>query len=73
MWMAALAAGGALVAVIAGARVAAMSRRFSALSQSHWELRFEFARLRARVAKLDGGSAGDTSVDDPPTPARTDS
>jgi hypothetical protein len=73
MWMAALAAGGALVAVIAAARVAAMSRRFSALSQSHWELRFEFARLRARVAKLDGGSAGDTAADDPATPARTDS
>ncbi len=71
--MAALAAGGALVAVIAAARVAAMSRRFSALSQSHWELRFEFARLRARVAKLDGGSAGDTAADDPATPARTDS
>jgi hypothetical protein len=73
MWMAALAAGGALVAVIAAARVAVMSRRFSALSQSHWELRFEFARLRARVAKLDGGSAGDTAADDPATPARTDS
>ena len=71
--MAALAAGGALVAVIAAARVAAMSRRFSALSQSHWELRFEFARLRARVAKLDGGNAGDTAADDPATPARSDS
>ena len=73
MWMAALAAGGVLVAVIAAARVAAMSRRFSALSQSHWELRFEFARLRARVARLDGGSAGDTAADDPATPARSDS
>lgn len=73
MWMAALAAGGVLVAVIAAARVAVMSRRFSALSQSHWELRFEFARLRARVAKLDGGSAGDTAADDPATPARSDS
>ncbi|HKV99665.1 MAG TPA: hypothetical protein VJN96_07570 [Vicinamibacterales bacterium] len=71
--MAALAAGGVLVAVIAAARVAVMSRRFSALSQSHWELRFEFARLRARVAKLDGGSAGDTAADDPATPARSDS
>jgi uncharacterized membrane protein YjgN (DUF898 family) len=71
MWMAALAAGGVLVALIAAARVAAMSRRFSALSQSHWELRFEFARLRARVAKLDGGSAGDTAEDAPPS-ARAD-
>ena len=71
MWMAALAAGGMLVALIAAARVAVMSRRFSALSQSHWELRFEFARLRARVAKLDGGSAGDTP-DDAQTAVRAD-
>ena len=70
--MAALAAGGMLVALIAAARVAVMSRRFSALSQSHWELRFEFARLRARVAKLDGGSAGDTP-DEASTSARSES
>jgi hypothetical protein len=72
MWMAALAAGGLLAAIVAAARVAVMSRRFSALSQSHWELRFEFARLRARVAKLDGGSTGDTP-DDAAASARTDS
>ena len=69
--MAALAAGGMLVAIIAAARVAVMSRRFSALSQSHWELRFEFARLRARVAKLDGGSAGE-SADEATTTARAE-
>jgi hypothetical protein len=71
MWMVALAAGGLLVAIAAAARVAVMSRRFTALSQSHWELRFEFARLRARVAKLDGGSAGE-SADESSTSARTD-
>jgi uncharacterized membrane protein len=65
MWMVALAAGGALVSVVAALRVAAISRRFSALSQSHWELRFEFARLRARVAKLDGGPSGDTAPESP--------
>ncbi len=58
-----LAAAGALVALVAMVRVAAMSRRFAALSQSHWELRFEFARLRARVAKLDGGASGETEPD----------
>ena len=65
MWMVALAAGGALVSIVAALRVAAISRRFSALSQSHWELRFEFARLRARVAKLDGGPSGDTPPESP--------
>lgn len=66
-----LAAAGALIAVVAMLQVAAMSRRFKALSQSHWELRFEFARLRARVAKLDGGPSGDSETD-ASTPARTD-
>jgi uncharacterized membrane protein YjgN (DUF898 family) len=66
-----LAAAGALVALVAMVRVAAMSRRFAALSQSHWELRFEFARLRARVAKLDGGPSGETEPD-PAGPSRPD-
>jgi uncharacterized membrane protein YjgN (DUF898 family) len=66
-----LAAAGALIAVVAMLQVAAVSRRFKALSQSHWELRFEFARLRARVAKLDGGPSGDSETD-ASTPARTD-
>ena len=60
-----MAAGGALVAIAALAQVASISRRFAALSQSHWELRFEFARLRARVAKLDGGPAGDNPPESP--------
>ncbi|HUL72159.1 MAG TPA: hypothetical protein VLT86_03610 [Vicinamibacterales bacterium] len=58
-----LAAGGLLLAVAAFLRVAAATRKYQALSQSHWELRFEFARLRARVAKLDGGGAGDAGPD----------
>ena len=63
-----LAAGGALVAVVAALRVAAEARRFKVLSQSHWELRFEFARLRARVAKLDGGRAAEPDSEPPPSP-----
>jgi hypothetical protein len=35
------------------------------VSQSHWELRYEFSRLRARVAKLDGGAAGAPDPEDP--------
>jgi uncharacterized membrane protein YjgN (DUF898 family) len=68
MWTVLLAAGGALLAVVAFWRVAAATRKYQALSQSHWELRFEFARLRARVAKLDGGSAGETGAEPPTAP-----
>jgi hypothetical protein len=50
-----LAAGGALIALFAFTRAVATHRKLLALSQSYWELRYEFARLRARVAKLDGG------------------
>ncbi len=70
MWTVGLAAGGALVAIVAMVRLAAMARKFSALSQSHWELRFEFARLRARVAKLDGGPSGDTAEPEASASAR---
>jgi len=69
MWTVLLAAGGLLLAVVAFLRVAAATRKYQALSQSHWELRFEFARLRARVAKLDGGASGDTGPDAPAPPS----
>jgi len=65
MWTVLLAAGAVLVAVVAWLLVISATRKFQALSQSHWELRFEFARLRARVAKLDGGSASDTASEPP--------
>ncbi|MFI5179160.1 MAG: hypothetical protein ACHQO8_11375 [Vicinamibacterales bacterium] len=56
------------MAAAAFLRVANATRKYQALSQSHWELRFEFARLRARVAKLDGGSAGETGPESPAAP-----
>ena len=30
-----------------------LSRRFDALTQSYWDLRYEYTRLRSRVARLD--------------------
>lgn len=48
----------ATAAVVAFARAALVHRQLKTLSQSYWELRYDFARLRARVAKLDG-QAGD--------------
>jgi hypothetical protein len=57
----AVAASG-ILALSALGLLLSMRQRVNALSQAHWELHYEFGRLRARVAKLDGG-----------TPALTDS
>ena len=50
-----LGAVSAAVALAALIYATSIHRKLSSLSQSYWELRYEFARLRARVAKLDGG------------------
>jgi hypothetical protein len=55
-----LAVASVLIAVVALARAWSVSRKFKTISQSYWQLRYDFARLRARVAKLDGGAAGET-------------
>jgi len=49
------AAASTVVAIVAIARVLALRSKLTTLSQSYWELRYDVARLRARVAKLDGG------------------
>jgi hypothetical protein len=59
-----VAAAGALVAIVAMGVVLGAARKFNALNESHWALRYEFARLRARVAKLDGGAADEAAGDD---------
>jgi len=50
-----VAVGSVLLALAAFLRAASVHRKLTTMSQSYWELRYEFARLRARVAKLDGG------------------
>jgi hypothetical protein len=45
-----------LALVVAAAAVASarrLSRRLDAMTQSYWELRYEFTRLRSQVARLD--------------------
>ena len=55
-----------LVAWAAWARAARLARKLDALSQSYWELRYDFTRLRSQVARLDPGQA---DQDEPPAPA----
>jgi hypothetical protein len=53
----------ALVALAAWARTRRLAARLEALSQSYWELRYDYTRLRSQVARLD--------PDRPPEPAET--
>jgi hypothetical protein len=54
-----LALAGVVLALAALFRAISLHRRLTTLSQSYWELRYDFGRLRARLAKLDGGTAAD--------------
>lgn len=42
-----------LIALVALGAVRRLSRRFDALNQSYWELRYDYTRLRSQVARLD--------------------
>jgi uncharacterized membrane protein len=44
---------GLLVAALALAAVRRLSRKLDALTQSYWELRYDYTRLRSQVARLD--------------------
>ena len=42
-----------ILAWAAWARAGRVARKFEALNQSYWELRYDFTRLRSQVARLD--------------------
>jgi hypothetical protein len=52
-----LAVAGVILASAALLRAFSLHRKLTTLSQSYWQLQYDFGRLRARLAKLDGGSA----------------
>jgi septal ring factor EnvC (AmiA/AmiB activator) len=47
----------AAVAVASWMRAARLARKLEALTQSYWELRYDFTRLRSQVARLDPEAA----------------
>lgn len=47
----------AAVAVWAWLRARQLARKLEALTQSYWELRYDFTRLRSQVARLDPETA----------------
>ncbi len=48
-----IAAVALLVAAAAWNRAGRLARKLEALTQSYWELRYDFTRLRSQVARLD--------------------
>ncbi len=52
-----LAVASAILALAAFLRARSVQRKIATISQSYWQLRYDFAQLRARLAKLDGGPA----------------
>jgi hypothetical protein len=56
---------GLLVALIAVAMARRLSRRLDALTQSYWDLRYEYTRLRSQLSSLDPDEA---SVPEPELP-----
>jgi hypothetical protein len=61
-----IAAVGLLVALFALARVRRLSRKLDTLTQSYWELRYDYTRLRSQVARLDPEQPDEAP---PPPPA----
>ena len=57
---------GVLLALSALAWVRRVSRRLDALTQSYWELRYDYTRLRSQLSRLDPDQPVDA---DPPAAA----
>ena len=51
LWVTAIVA--LLLAAAAWNRAGRLARKLDALTQSYWELRYDFTRLRSQVARLD--------------------
>ena len=58
-----------LVAVVALSSVRRLSRRLDSLTQSYWELRYDYTRLRSQVSRLDPEQV--EAVEPAPPPAAT--
>jgi Tfp pilus assembly protein PilO len=65
LWV--IAAVALAVAAWAFAWVRRLARRLDLLTQSYWELRYDYTRLRSQVARIDPGEAQEAEI--PPAPA----
>ena len=61
---------GVLIGLVACAWARRVSRKLEALTQSYWELRYDYTRLRSQVARLDPERQDPEPLADPaPAPA----
>lgn len=58
-----------LLALAALASARRVSRRFEALTQAYWELRYDYTRLRAQVSALDPSADRADAAPSGPPPA----
>jgi hypothetical protein len=58
-----------LLALAALSRARRLARRLDALTQSYWELRYDYTRLRSQVARLDPEQEAQLEPEAPPPPA----
>ena len=59
-----------LVAAVALASTRRLSRRLDAMTQSYWELRYDYTRLRSQVSRLDPDQVEEAAAAEV-TPAET--
>jgi hypothetical protein len=59
----------AVLALAALGQTRRLGRRLDTLTQSYWELRYDYTRLRSQVARLDPGEPADAEPGAPPAPA----
>lgn len=58
-----------LVAALALSSTRRLSRRLDTMTQSYWELRYDYTRLRSQVSRLDPEHADDRPAEPPQTTA----
>ncbi len=66
LWI--LAALALFLALVACAWARRVGRKLEALTQSYWELRYDYTRLRSQVARLDPDQPEPPSPTPPPPP-----
>ena len=54
------------IAAVALVRARRANKRLERLTETYWELRYDFTRLRSQVARLDPGEAGQSEPAAPP-------
>ncbi len=60
-----------LVAALALASTRRLSRRLDAMTQSYWELRYDYTRLRSQVSRLDPEQVEEAAAAEAPAAAAT--